>query len=277
MAAARDLFGDMYKQRILELNASDERGIQVVRDKIKRFAQLTASGKRPDGRPCPPFKIVILDEADSMTRDAQSALRRTMEKEGKSTKFCLICNYVSRIIEPLTSRCAKFRFKPLSNDILVERLEFIAERENVQIGKPALDLLMGTSEGDLRKAITTLQSASKLKNPSRDEVNAQDVSEVAGVVPQKWIDDLFDVFNKNCYNDLQKCVDDLSCEGFSGSQLFVQIFDKIIGSDALSDRQKSVICEALAVNESRLLDGANEYLQLMDLCGVIMKEISTGA
>merc|ERR1712029_1062307 len=98
LAASRDLFGDMYKQRILELNASDERGIQVVRDKIKHFAQLTASGKRPDGRPCPPFKIVILDEADSMTRDAQSALRRTMEKEGKSTKFCLICNYVSRII-----------------------------------------------------------------------------------------------------------------------------------------------------------------------------------
>ena len=129
----RDLFGDMFKQRILELNASDERGIQVVRDKIKRFAQLTASGKRPDGKPCPPYKIVILDEADSMTRDAQSALRRTMEKEGRSTKFCLICNYVSRIIEPLTSRCAKFRFKPLSNDILVKRLKFISEQEAVKV------------------------------------------------------------------------------------------------------------------------------------------------
>ena len=80
LAAARDLFGDIYKQRILELNASDERGISVVRDKVKRFAQLTASGKRPDGKPCPPYKIVILDEADSMTRDAQSALRYTNGK-----------------------------------------------------------------------------------------------------------------------------------------------------------------------------------------------------
>ena len=129
---------------------------------MKGFAQLTASGKRPDGKPCPPYKIVILDEADSMTRDAQSALRRTMEKEGRSTKFCLICNYVSRIIEPITSRCAKFRFKPLSIEILDRRLRMIVDVEKVKVADEGLAAIIETSEGDLRKAITTLQSCARL-------------------------------------------------------------------------------------------------------------------
>merc|ERR1712241_1425510 len=163
LAAARDLFGDLYKDRILELNASDERGIQVVREKVKNFAQLTAGGKRPDGVACPPYKIIILDEADSMTKDAQSALRRTMEKSGRSPKFCLICNYVSRIIEPITSRCAKFRFKPLAEGILIERIELIMEKENVLVNEDGKKAIILTSEGDLRKAITSLQSCARLK------------------------------------------------------------------------------------------------------------------
>ncbi len=292
LAAARDLFGsEMYRDRVLELNASDERGINVVRQKVKNFAQRTATAtRRPDGQPCPPFKIIVLDEADSMTRDAQSALRRTMEKEGRSTRFCLICNYVSRIIEPLTSRCAKFRFKPLAKDVLIGRLEMIAAGEKVSVTQDAMEALLETSEGDLRKAITTLQSCARLKEadgeaeeeaggPVGTAVTGDDVREMSGVVPGHWLDRLFDVCKKNSYEKLQAFVDDLMAEGYSVVQMIDQMHTRIVeeNSGGLSDRQKSVVCEALAINEFRLLDGASEYLQLMDICALLMKTMADGA
>eukprot|EP00094_Tigriopus_californicus_P011681 TCALIF_11286-PA protein Name:"Similar to RFC4 Replication factor C subunit 4 (Homo sapiens)" AED:0.30 eAED:0.30 QI:0/-1/0/1/-1/1/1/0/365 len=279
LAAARDLFGDMYRERILELNASDERGISVIRDKVKRFAQLSASGRRPDGRPCPPFKVIILDEADSMTKDAQSALRRTMEKEGRSTKFCLICNYVSRIIEPLTSRCAKFRFKPLANTILQGRLEMIAAKEGIKVSEAGMGALLTTSEGDLRMAITTLQSCARLKSggDGPEAITETDVSELSGVVSKEWLDRIMSTLQNNSYFDMENLLQEFMCEGYSISQLIHQIHVQVVQDDHLSDGQKSQICEALAVSESRLLDGANEYLQLVDISSTMMSTFAKGA
>ena len=273
LAAARDLFGDIYKQRILELNASDERGIQVVRDKVKNFAQQTASGKRSDGSPCPPFKIIILDEADSMTKDAQSALRRTMEKCSRSTKFCLICNYVSRIIEPITSRCSKFRFKPIAKDVLVKRIQLICDKEEVKISESGLEAAISTSEGDLRKAITSLQSCARLK--AGEVIVEEDVYEITGVIPTKFIEGLLDVCQLNSYDRLQEYIDNIVCEGFSAHQLINQLHDEVLTSNSLTDGNKAEICDKLALAESCLLDGADEYLQMMSVATHIMKVLSS--
>ncbi|GAB6031785.1 hypothetical protein CHUAL_010188 [Chamberlinius hualienensis] len=274
LAMARELFGDAYRSRILELNASDERGIQVVREKVKNFAQQTASNVKMNGKNFPALKIIILDEADSMTVSAQAALRRIMEKETKSTRFCLICNYISRIIEPLTSRCSKFRFKQLSDEAILKRLRYISVEEGVKCQDDALKVLIETSDGDLRRAITTLQSALNLKGKDV-EVKVEDVYEIAGVIPARWIEDLMKLCgNKTTsYDKLDKCIQSLIAEGFAASQVFIQIHDIVVNSATLTDEMKANICECLAISEYRLTDGADEYLQLMFVATTIMKSL----
>ncbi|CAG9832109.1 unnamed protein product [Diabrotica balteata] len=271
LAAARQLFGDIYKERILELNASDERGIQVIRDKVKTFAQLTASGTRPDGKPCPPFKIVILDEADSMTHAAQAALRRTIEKETKTTRFCLICNYVSRIIEPLTSRCTKFRFKPLNESMIFERLSFICKEEGVPCDDEALNGLVEASGGDMRRAITCLQSCAKLKG-TQEKIDVDSVLEVTGVVPTKWLDEFLSVCkNLVDYNNVENFIQKLMLEAYAASQILDQLNEKLVNSDEFNDKQKALIGEKLGSVSFRLQDGGSEYIQLLDLGNTIIK------
>ncbi|XP_063162463.1 replication factor C subunit 4 isoform X2 [Candoia aspera] len=272
LAAARELFGpELFRQRVLELNASDERGIQVVREKVKNFAQLTVSGNRSDGKPCPPFKIIILDEADSMTSAAQAALRRTMEKESKTTRFCLICNYISRIIEPITSRCSKFRFKPLSDKVQQQRLLDIAEKENVMISNEAIHYLVHVAEGDLRKAITLLQSATRLTGGK--EVTEEIVTEIAGVVPKEMLDGLLIACQSGSFEKLEAVTKSVISEGYAATQLINQLHDIIVEKEDLSDKQKSVIIEKFAEADKCLADGSEEFLQLISLCAVVMQQL----
>uniref|UniRef100_A0A8B9TS62 Replication factor C subunit 4 n=1 Tax=Anas platyrhynchos TaxID=8839 RepID=A0A8B9TS62_ANAPL len=259
LAAARELYGpELFRQRVLELNASDERGIQVIREKVKAFAQLTASGSRSDGKPCPPFKI--------------AALRRTMEKESKTTRFCLICNYISRIIEPLTSRCSKFRFKPLSDKIQQQRLLDVSEKENVKISSEAVSYLVKVSEGDLRKAITFLQSATRLMGGK--EITENIVTEIAGVIPKETMDGLLSACQSGSFERLETVAKNLINEGYAVSQLVNQLHDIVVESDDFSDKQKSIIVEKLAEVDKCLADGADEYLQLMSLCALVMQQLT---
>lgn len=273
LAAARELFGpELMKTRVLELNSSDERGINVIREKVKTFAQFTASGHRPDGKPCPPFKLVILDEADSMTSSAQAALRRTMEKESKTTRFCLICNYISRIIEPITSRCSKFRFKPLSKEVLKTRLEFICDQEKMDYEKHSLDTLITCSEGDLRKAITYLQCAAKLKIGGGC-VKSSDILEIAGILDDSVIEKVVDNCATGSFEKIESCVQNLIYDGFSCNQVVTQLHDVLMERADLTDCQKAIVFEKIAELDNNLIEGSDEYLQLLDLLNVVSQQM----
>lgn len=185
LAMAMELFGkSFYKKRILELNASDERGISVVREKIKKFAQRKIA-KNPEFD-CPPIQIIILDEADSMTVDAQAALRRIIEAYSTNTRFCIICNYISKIIDPLASRCVKFRFSPINALSQKERLQMICKNEEIQLeSETVLDELIKIADGDLRRSINTLQTCRSFAKGKK--LSLDDIEKISGVVPDKVI------------------------------------------------------------------------------------------
>ncbi|KAG0461191.1 hypothetical protein HPP92_021488 [Vanilla planifolia] len=244
LAIAHQLFGpELYKSRVLELNASDDRGINVVRTKIKDFAAVAVgSGSRQGGYPCPPYKIIILDEADSMTEDAQNALRRTMETYSKVTRFFFICNYISRIIEPLASRCAKFRFKPLSAEVMSSRILHICNEEGLNLDQEALSTLSSISEGDLCRAITYLQSSARLYGSS---ISSKELISVSGVIPQNAVEALFVACKTGDFDFANKEVNNVIAEGYPISQMLSGLFEVIISSDDLSDVQKARICKRL--------------------------------
>ncbi|KAF9879879.1 activator 1 41 kda subunit [Colletotrichum karsti] len=286
LALAKELYGpEMMKSRVLELNASDERGISIVREKVKDFARMQLTNPTAEYKtryPCPPFKIIILDEADSMTQDAQSALRRTMETYSKITRFCLICNYVTRIIDPLASRCSKFRFKSLDQGNAKRRLEVIAENEGVQLEDGAVDALIKCSEGDLRKAITFLQSAARLVGAGSEEKSADDamdvdkkpvtvkiVEDIAGVIPENTIDRLVTAIRPQrggeTYESVAKVVEDMVADGWSAGQVVSQLYQAIVFDETIPDIQKNKIVLVFSEVDKRLVDGADEHLSILDL------------
>ncbi|KAF3001909.1 nuclear protein localization protein 4, partial [Curvularia kusanoi] len=289
LALAKQLYGpELMKSRVLELNASDERGISIVRQKVKDFARQQLSSaptynvmtedkdggegkmvRYRDKYPCPPFKIIVLDEADSMTQDAQSALRRTMETYSKMTRFCLVCNYVTRIIDPLASRCSKFRFKSLDQGNAVKRVEDIARLEGVELDQGVSEELVRVADGDLRKAITFLQSAARLvsvKEPTRkgkpvidddemdvdddktlvnEKVSLQSIAEIAGVIPGPTLNTFSDsLFPKSSsrsirYNEIAKVVENMVAEGWSASQTVAQLYEQVMFDERVEDIKKN--------------------------------------
>lgn len=271
LAIARQLYGpELMKTRVMELNASDERGINVVREKVKSFAA-GAIGAPAPGYPCPPFKLLILDEADSMTQDAQNALRRTMEAYSKVTRFCFICNYVSRIIEPLASRCAKFRFKPLVEGIMTARITHICGAEGVALDDDAMSTLSAVSGGDLRKAITTLQSAVRLSGPA---VSRSAILDVSGQIPPEVTRQLLAACKQPGFGRVQAAVQDVIAEGYAAQALLLQLQQEMLADDSIPGLRKAAASEWLALADKALVDGADEFLQLLNVAGQMQKVLS---
>ena len=268
LAVARQLFGpNLFRSRILELNASDERGIAVVREKIKKFAQKKVARADTlegyDSRyPCPPIQIIILDEADSMTNDAQAALRRIIENYTKTTRFCILCNYISKIIDPIVSRCMKFRFNPITAEAQIEKLKVISEKEKITISNDCLLTLIKLSEGDMRKSITALQCATCGKTKT---ISEEKIQSVMGVVPEKVIRDIIENVKNKSTEELKELTEDIICAGYSVATILSEIIDYLENAKGLTEPQIAKIGWATSEIESRLIEGGSEDINLLYL------------
>lgn len=233
------------------LHNSDERGIDVVRHKIKEFARTAPIGGAP-------FKIIFLDEADALTPDAQAALRRTMEMYSKTCRFILSCNYISRIIEPIQSRCTVFKFKPIPPEVMKKRLKEIAESENVEITEDALDALVYISNGDFRKAINALQGTAALG----EVVTAEAVYQITATARPEEMKELIETALSGKFLEARKILDRMMIEyGMSGEDIVSQLFREIIASK-LDEKIKVMLIDKLGEIDFRLTEGAHDRIQL---------------
>lgn len=251
LAIARELFGENWHYNILELNASDERGIDIVRNKVKDFARTKALDDAS-------FRIIYLDESDALTKEAQHALRRIMEDYTQTARFVLSCNYSSKIITPIQSRCAIFRFKPLPEQIVDEILQKIAKSEDLELTEAAIKLVYEASEGDMRKAENILQACAAITK----KVNENAVIEVVSFAEPQEIAIIIQLALKGRFSESKKRLTDVMVKhGLSGLDIIKQIQTSVWQLE-LDDRTKIELVRACGEYEFRLVEGANEFIQL---------------
>jgi replication factor C small subunit len=254
LCLAHDLYGKGYREHLLELNASDERGINVVRETVKTFARTRSIGEIP-------FKIMILDESDNMTSDAQQALRRTMERFTETCRFILIANYSGKIIEPIQSRCAPFRFSYLPREDHDRYLRHIIQQENVKILDEAFDAIFEVSGGDLRRATNTLQAAASLGRV----IEAETVYSVIGRANPVNVQEMITFAMKGDFIGARQRLREMILKyGMAGSDIIKQIHIEIFRS-GLPDQWKIKLADAIGEIDFRLVQGADEEVQLSAL------------
>ncbi|MDR2866447.1 MAG: replication factor C small subunit [Methanomassiliicoccaceae archaeon] len=259
LAMAKEMFGDEWKGNFIELNASDERGIDVVRGKIKEFARTAPLGKAE-------FKIIFMDEADALTSDAQSALRRTMEKYSKICRFVLSCNYSSKIIDPIQSRCAVFRFRPLSSEDIREYMRRIIKSENVKIDDAALDGLVHVARGDLRRAVNSLQVAASTGR----KIDIDTIYQTTGMAHPEEVMKMLEAALNGNFVAARDMLDEIMISyGLTGQDIIKQIHSSFFDM-SIPDADKVRFVDRTGEIEFRIVEGSNERIQLEALLAYLV-------
>ncbi len=247
---AKELFGETWRHNYLELNASDERGIDVIRNKVKDFARIMPLGHE--------FKIICLDEADALTTEAQQALRRTMENFSSVTRFILVCNYSSRIIEPIQSRCAVFRFRPLEQKDIESYVKHVAEKEKIKITEDGMEAIILSTFGDMRKAINVLQGAS-MTSKVIDEKTVYAVSSKAS--PKDIKEAIEEAMKGRFVKAREKLLELLITRGIAAEEIIREIHKQVFELD-ITEERKAKLIDRVGEYEFRISEGSNPQIQL---------------
>ena len=265
LALAFELFGpNLINDRVLELNASDERGIDTVRDKIIKFAKYAIGNKDPSyPYPVPPYKIIILDEADTMTLEAQAALRKVIESESHITRFCFTCNHIEKIIEPIVSRCVKFRFKPIDKTSMCDRLYAISVLEGMDLKNEIIEKIYDKSEGDARRAIMMLQNLKYL-----DKITLHNVDIMCGTTSTKDLEYIWKTCINSKISDMYLLAEYVNKKSMKLEDVLIYLKNKILDSKLNSSIKSNLIIE-IGNTEMKLIDKADEFLQTLNILCLI--------
>jgi replication factor C subunit 2/4 len=266
LALAHELLGENFKKAVIELNASDERGINVVRDKIKRFAQQKIP--LPEGR----HKIIILDEADSMTSSAQGSMRVTISDYSNTTRFVLACNDSSKIIEAIQSRCTVLRFGKLSSDDIKERIKFVLNNENAKYDEKGLQAIIDTCNGDMRYALNNSQSCIV----GFGEINEENVYKIVELPRPKEIEKIYNFCLNKMFVDAINKFSELFNDGYSCLEI-ISVFNRLIQeNDKIDDKVRIILLKKISEYKMNLIDGLDSDLQMSGFISEIYDIIQKG-
>lgn len=261
-ALAKEIYGPNYKNMVLELNASDDRGIEVVRNRIKEFASTMQIFSRG-------FKLIILDEADAMTSVAQNSLRRIIERYTKNTRFCILANYSHKLNPALISRCTRFRFQPLSENAVRDQIKYVIEKESLNMSMKAEEALLKLSKGDMRRALNVLQACKAALDSANDEIDEKMIYECVGAPDPEDIETILDSILQEDWTTSYLTFDRFKkTKGLALIDL-VQAFVEILLGYELKSQTRIAILKELADIEYGVSRGGNEKIQTSAVIGVI--------